>query len=431
MAKLAINGGGRSCNVEWPTWPVWDEQERTGLMEVLESGKWWYGQRVQEFEEKFAAFQDARFGVTTTSGSTALEVALRALEIGEGDEVIMPPYTFVATATSTIWTGARCVFADILPDTLCIDPSDVESKITPRTRAIVPVHLAGHIADMDALRAIARRHKLALIEDACHSWGSRWKGKGSGALGDCGVFSFQMSKNICAAEGGIILSDNEKLADTCRSLANCGRTRDSRWYEHKLVGSNLRMTEFQAALLLAQLSRVADHALIRRRNALILNDALRAVPGIRVFDDDPRMSRRAYHLYCFQLDTERLGISRQQFLEALEAEGVPASGGYLTPVYRNPMFQPDADGDGAAHRGRLRANPGGALDYSSIVCPVTEYVCRTVCWLNHVMLLAAEDAIRAAAEAIAKVCANAAELCGVEMSVKKRPRARSVARRGS
>ena len=415
MAKLAINGGSKACDHAWPTWPVWGDAERNGLMEVLESGKWWYGQRVREFEEKFAAFQDARFGITATSGSTALEVALRALGVGAGDEVIIPPYTFFATAAAVVWAGATPVFADILPDTLCIDPADVERKITPRTRAIVPVHLAGHVADMDRLGGIARKHRLFIVEDACHSWGSKWKGKGSGALGNCGVFSFQFSKNICSGEGGIILTDDAKLAEHCRSLTNCGRVAGGAWYEHQMIGSNLRLTEFQASLLHAQFDRLMPHLQLRRRNALILNELLRRIPGVTIFEDDPRVTQRAYHLYCFRLDLQRLRITREQFLEALAAEGVPASGGYVMPLYRQPAFRPaQPSDDGLA---AFRPAPGSALDFSQVECPITEQICREVCWLTHAMLLANEPAVRDCAVAIAKVCENAAELRSVSVSV--------------
>jgi dTDP-4-amino-4,6-dideoxygalactose transaminase len=280
---------------------------------------------------------------------------------------------------------------------------------------------------MDRLREIARANKIAIIEDACHSWGSKWNGQGTGAIGDCGAFSFQVSKNIASAEGGVILTNNKDLADICRSLTNCGRAEGGLWYEHAMPGSNLRLTEFQAALLIAQLARVEAHMQIRRRNALILNERLKDVPGVKVFADDPRITRRAYHLYCFQIDEQLLGIPRERFLEALAAEGVPASGGYLLPLYRNPMFRPPLDGEYGAH---LRPAPGSRLDLTHVSCPVTEHVCQTVCWLTHVMLLADEAVIHAAADAIAKVCRRAEDLCRPSVTIHL-PKAASVARAGS
>jgi dTDP-4-amino-4,6-dideoxygalactose transaminase len=404
MAQLAINGGEKTCAVQWPTWPIWDDHERQGLLAVLESGQWWYGERVQEFEQKYAAFQNARFGVTTTSGTTALETALAALNIGPGDEVIVPPYTFVATASAVLRAGATPIFADIQAHTLCIDPDDLERKITPQTRAIIPVHLAGYVADMDRLCDIARAHNVYLIEDACHSWGSQWRGKGTGAIGHCGVFSFQASKNITSAEGGIVLTDDETLAEDCRSFTNVGRRKGGAWYQHFNVGSNLRLTEFQAALLLAQLSRLEAHTLLRQGNADVITAGLRGIPGIIPIENDARMTRRGYHLYTFRLDLKALGISRQRFLEALAAEGVPATPGYVTPLYKNPVFE------------RISTDPtmrpylGERIDYRQVSCPTCEQICADTCWLFHTLLLADEPAMQHIVAAIRKVCENVSEL---------------------
>jgi dTDP-4-amino-4,6-dideoxygalactose transaminase len=344
MSRLALDGGEKTCTAPWPTWPVWDDAERQGLLGVLESGNWWYGEKVREFEKRFAEFQGARFGVTATSGTTALEAALLALGIGAGDEVIVPPYTFMATASAVLRVNALPIFADILPRTLCIDPEDVKRKITSRTKAVIPVHLGGFVADMDRLLAISQERGIAIVEDACHSWGSQWKGKGTGALGRCGVFSFQASKNISSGEGGIILTDDESLAEDCRSFTNCGRRVGGAWYQHFVLGSNLRLTEFQAALLLAQLGRLEGHTLRRQANARILDEGLAGIPGIITLEQDPRMTRRSYHLYCFRLDLRRLGVPRERFLQALAAEGVPAWAGYDKPLYANPLFTQQRSG---------------------------------------------------------------------------------------
>ena len=408
MPKLAINGGEKMCANTWPTWPMWDDRERRALLDVLESGKWWYGERVKEFEAAYAAFQDARYGVTATSGTTALEAALLAIGVGAGDEVIVPPYTFVATASAVLRVNAVPIFADIEPHTLCIDPADVERKITPRTKAVIPVHLAGFVADMDRLNALAKVHHLAIVEDACHSWGGKWKGKGTGALGACGVFSFQASKNITSAEGGIMLTDDEEVAEQCRSFTNVGRRKGGAWYEHVLLGSNLRLTEFQAALLLAQLSRLEEHTLKREANAKILNRGLRDIPGIAVIEDDPRITRRAYHLYCFRLDQGKLGVTRERFLEALSAEGVPSTAGYTTPLYKNPLFQHRHEGA----KGCPVSCPyhGHPVDYTAVSCPVCEQVCRDTCWIFHTALLADEQHMRGIVAAVSKVVENIAEL---------------------
>jgi dTDP-4-amino-4,6-dideoxygalactose transaminase len=388
---------------------VWGEEERQALTSVLESGKWWYGERVRTFEQEFAAYQDARYGVTTTNGTTSLETALLALGIGAGDEVIVPPYTFLATASAVLRVNAIPVFADILPRTLCIDPDDVAAKITSRTRAIIPVHVGGYVADMDRLRPLAQQHDLVIIEDACHSWGSAWKGKGTGALGACGVFSFQASKNISSAEGGIILTDDEALAERCRSFTNCGRLKGKAWYEHYLLGSNLRLTEFQGALLSAQLTRLPEQNARRARNAALLDEGLKDVAAITIMQPEPRMSRRAYHFYPFRLDIAGLKISKERFGDALRAEGVPNSIGYDRPLYANPLFQerPRKGPDGCPLSCPYHT---GTVDYTTVHCPVCEAVVADTLWIFHTALLAEEAAMAAIVSAIKKVVDNVAEL---------------------
>src|SRR3954454_1232957 len=294
-SPLALNGGEPVAKRDWPAWPVWDDAERKGLNEVLESGKWWFGEKVKRFEDAFAAFHKVRFGISCTNGTAALEIGLRALGIVHGDEVIVPPYTFVANASAVVNVGGIPVFADIEPDTLCLDPADVERKITPRTNVIIPVHVSGRFADMDGLTRVAAKHGLAILEDAAHAWGSMLDGKGPGTIGRCATFSFQISKNITAGEGGIVLTNDEALAELCRSYSHCGRRSGSNWYDHDYLGSNLRMTEFQAGLLLAQLSRLESQIAQRERSAVILDRRLRGLPGIRLIRPEPRMTRRSYH----------------------------------------------------------------------------------------------------------------------------------------
>jgi dTDP-4-amino-4,6-dideoxygalactose transaminase len=408
MGKLAISGGDKACNYTWPTWPMWDGAERTAVNEVLESGQWWYGKKVQQFEADYATFQDAKFGVTTNSGTTALEIVYRALGIGPGDEVIVPAYTFIATGTSVVFAGAKPVFADVRRDNLCVDPADVERKITPKTKAIVPVHFAGHVADMDRLLAIGKKHNLPVVEDACHSWGSKWKGQGTGSIGNCGVFSFQVSKNISGAEGGIITTNDERLADACRSLTNCGRVKGGKWYEHGQAGTNVRLTEFQAAILLAQMTRALPHMEQRTKAVAILDKELATVPGLSLLTDDPRHTRRTHHLYCFWFDPKVWGISRDAFLDAVGAEGVPASAGYLTPVYGNLCFQP---GENPTNNPCIKhPAKGSPLDNSGTHCPVAEDVCKNIVWFTHTTLLADEAAVRAIPRAIRKVYDNRSEL---------------------
>jgi dTDP-4-amino-4,6-dideoxygalactose transaminase len=398
--RPALLGGEPACQRPWPVWPVHDFEEESRLLDVLHSGQWWYGAKVQQFEGEFAAFQGARYAVTCTNGTTALEMGLRALGVVEGDEVIVPPYSFVATASAVITVGAIPVFADILPDTLCLDPDDVERKITPRTRAIVPVHVAGLIADMQRINALAAAHQLVVLEDAAHAWGSQWRERGAGTLGRAGTFSFQVTKNITAGEGGVLVTDEEDLADLCRSFSHCGRRKNSPWYSHDLLGSNLRMTEFQAAILVAQLTRLDDQIRRRAENAAILDQSLRGVHGLHVLDPGAEMTRRSYHLYIFRVDQQELGLTRDQFVTALNAEGVPASIGWYQPLYRNGLFQSAHQGPAHGIRAPL-ANK--AVDYRETCCPVCEQVCRDAVWIPQHVLLAGTDQIHRLVGAIDKV----------------------------
>lgn len=394
-ATLALLGGApvRTPDKKWPSWPVFDEAERAALLEVLDSGQWFYGERVKRFEAEYAAFQDARHCISCTSGTTALEIVYHALGIGPGDEVIIPPYTFIATASSVMRVGATPIFADI-DEWWCLDPDRVEAAITPRTKAIVPVHFGGHVCDMDRMRDIALRHGLFLIEDACHSWGGKWEGKGTGALGLCGVFSFQASKNITAGEGGAILTDDDALAEKCRSLVNCGREIGGAWYHHVNIGTNARLTEFAAALLSVQLSRLEAQTLLREKNAALLNKGLTGIEGLTPQPMSNRITRRAYHLYCLRIDPDRFGCSRERFVEAANAEGLPISAGYPLPLYKQPVFQ-----QCATH------------DYTQYHCPVTEDLChRSAMWFLHTLLLATEDDMRDIIAIIQKIKTNADRL---------------------
>ena len=405
--RPALLGGQRTCDFSWPSWPVHDETEETALLEVLRSGKWWFGDKVKQFESEFAAFQGAQHAVTCTNGTTAIEMGLRAVGVVEGDEVIVPPYTFIATASAAVTVGAIPVFADIEPDTLCLDPTDVERKITPRTRAVVPVHVSGLIADMQRINDLAAQHDLAVLEDAAHAWGSQLDGRGAGTLGRCGTFSFQETKNITAGEGGILVTDDADLAELCRSFTHCGRTEGSAWYDHDVLGSNLRMTEFQAAVLIAQGRRLEQQVQRRQLNAALIDDMLADLPALRGLATAPRMNRRSYHMYIFRVDEQSLGISRDRFLEALNAEGVPVSAGWYRPLYGNGLFQ-------NAHEGPVHGitSPlaGKGVDYRPVSCPVCEQVCRDAVWIPQNVLLADEPRILKLGEAIRKIVASAEEL---------------------
>jgi dTDP-4-amino-4,6-dideoxygalactose transaminase len=376
-SALAVHGGApvRGTDKSWPPWPCFDDTERKALNDVLESGKWFFGERVTQFEKDYAEFQDARFCVTCNSGTTAAEIAMQALGVGPGDEVLVPAFTFIATASSVARVGATPIFVDI-DESWCMDPALAEAEITPRTKAIMPVHFGSRVCDMDRFNALAEKHGLKVIEDACHSWGSKWKGKGTGALGFGGVFSFQASKNITAGEGGAILTDNEEFADLCKSITNCGRAKGAAWYGHSNLGTNARITEFAAALLSAQLSRLQEHTLRRQRNAAILNKELLAIEGLIPQPGDPRITQRAYHIFCMRVDAKAFGCPREKLIEAARAEGLPLGVGYALPLYKQPLF----------------AEKQWAVDYTKCHCPATEDLCyNTGTWFGHPVLLGTED----------------------------------------
>ncbi len=397
--SLAIDGGTPVRSKPWPQWPVWTEREEDLILDVLRSGQWWSvgGTKVPQFEEAFARCQDARHAVCVTNGTAALEIALRALGIGCGDEVIVPPYTFIATASSVLAVGATPVFVDIEPHSLNMDPRAIEPAITDRTKAIIPVHIAGCPADMDGVLEVARKRSLAVIEDAAQAHAAAWKGRKVGALGDCGTFSFQASKNLNAGEGGAIVTNDDEVADKCWSVHNVGRTKSGKWYEHHVLGGNFRMTEWQAAILLAQLERLEEQTERRTANAARLTTQLAQIPGIVTLPPDPRVTRHAYHLYIFRYDPAGFGgRPRDEFLRALNAEGIPSSAGYV-PLYKEIVFQRKTAGVGAWCRA------GRFVDYGKVQCPVCEQVCTDAVWLFQSMLLGEQQDMDDIVEAIAKI----------------------------
>jgi len=281
--QLAIHGGRPVREKPFPTWPVFGEPEEQALTRTLRSGKWGKldGSEVAAFERDFARYQGSEHGIAVVNGTVSLQIALMAAGIQGGDEVIVPPYTFLATATAVITANATPVFADIELDTLNLDPKAVEALITPRTRAIIPVHFAGLPADMDAIMAIAQRHNLIVIEDAAHAHGAEYKGRRAGSIGHMGSFSFQSSKNLTAGEGGFITTNDPELAERCRSIHNCGRRPGHAWYEHFVISGNYRLSEIQGALLNAQLQRLEEQARRRDENGRYLTEHLGQIPGIK------------------------------------------------------------------------------------------------------------------------------------------------------
>jgi dTDP-4-amino-4,6-dideoxygalactose transaminase len=390
--RLAINGGTPVRSDPWPSWPVSDQREVRALEAVVRSGVWGLGgEQIREFCRRFAEYHHARFAVAVANGTAALEVGLTACGLGQGDECIIPAYTFVATATACLKMQVVPVFAEIDPDTFTLDPADVERRITPRTRAIMPVHVAGCPCDMDALLAVARKHDLRVIEDACQAHGAEWKGRRVGAIGDCGGFSFQSSKNLTAGEGGAVVTDDEDVYARAFQFHNVGRAPEGSRHQFASLGSNYRMTEWQAAVLLAQFERLDEQTATRNRNALHLSQRLAQIEGIAPARRDERVTCHAYHLYVFRYDSEAFaGLPREEFLRAMGAEGVPCSPGY-SPLYHQQAFQ-----EGVPVAGR-------EVDYGDVDLPVTERACQQAVWLGQTMLLATERDMDDVVAAVEKV----------------------------
>ncbi|HUX19831.1 MAG TPA: DegT/DnrJ/EryC1/StrS family aminotransferase [Spirochaetia bacterium] len=392
--KLAINGGAALRTTPFPAWPVYDDTERDALIEVLESRTWGtLGPRVHQLEKRFADFAGAAYAQSVFNGTVALETVLRALGIGPGDEVIVPPYTFVATVSSVLMAGATPIFADIDPRTNCVDPQKVDAAITPRTRAVIPVHMAGMPADMDSLTQIGKRHGIAVVEDAAQAHGAEWRGRKVGSIGDAGTFSFQLSKNMTAGEGGMITTNDETLLKTCWSIHHCGRRPSGAWYEHERAGSNFRMTEWQAAILIAQMARIEEQMATREERAGLLDKLLSQIPGITLFERDPRVTRHSHHLYMFKYHSHDFkGISKARFLKALNSEGIPSSSGYVElnkqALFRDPQVK------------RILSRP---IDYASLELPQTARACEETIWIPQNVLLAAAKDIEDIARAVDKI----------------------------
>ena len=414
MATLAINGGTKTIDRELGRgWPIFDETERNRLLEVLDSGRWWRGggeaetSMVGQFEQAFADFHDARHGVALTNGTQALECALKALDIRPGDEVICPASTFVASATACILVNAIPIIVDIDPVNYQIDPAAVEDAISERTVGILPVHYGGYPCDMDALQAIADRHGLWIVEDCAHAHGSTWNGRGCGSIGDIGCFSMQMGKTLTAGEGGACLCNDDDLAQKLFSFHHIGRFEGRPFYEHHIVASNLRMTEFQAAVLLGGLERLKEQAETRDRNAKHLEAGLREIEGVSPIERADWVTRWNFYFYHFKFHSEQFGgISRQKFGEALAAEGLSVGSGHLAPIQKNPLFT-------KRNWGPACFGDNEPPDYARMETPEANRIHEEEgVSLTHRLFLGGTEDMDLMLEAIAKVRDNVDELQG-------------------
>jgi dTDP-4-amino-4,6-dideoxygalactose transaminase len=407
MSALAMLGGKKAKGKPFPVWPHYDSNEDRALKEVLESRVWWRtpGTKTLEFEKSFAKFHGARHGIAVTNGTAALEVTIAALGINAGDEVIVPNFTFVATASAVLFANALPVLVDVDPETYCIDPDLVEDAITSKTKAIIAVHMGGHPADLDRLKKIASRKRLALIEDSAHAHASEWRGQRVGTFGVAGTFSFQASKLITAGEGGMIISNNDKFEVQARSVHDCGRMPGEWFYSHFIYGSNYRLSEWQGAILQVQLGRLDQQTKRRHHNARLLDRLLQAIPGITPQKLDDRCTRNGQYAYIFHVNKKEFaGLSTERFIEALNAEGIPHQASY-PPLHQLDMFR------NGEYRKRLSGKQAKEKHkFLKAKFPVTQRAAWETVWLPQPVLLGDEEDMHEIAAAIAKIQKNAKEL---------------------
>jgi len=409
-AKPALLGGKPVHQGGWARWPQWRESWEPKVLDVLRSGRWYRasGQQVSEFEKAYAQLLGAKSCLATASGTTALMVSLHVMDVDAGDEVIVSPYTFIATYNSVLNSRALPVFADTDPATMTIDPASIPSRITDRTRAILPVHIFGMPCDMDAINAIAREHKLGVVEDACQAWLGEYKGRKCGTLGDLGCFSFQESKHIPSGEGGAITSMSEKLIDKANSFHNCGRACGTNQGNGSFTrGNNYRMTHVQAAILLQQFDKLVKETEVRQANADYLGAHLGEIPGITPVRLPPE-SRAVWHLYPFRYDASQFsGLSRNQFARAMSEEGIPCGGVYSEQYYDGLLDE------AIASRGYKRlwsAERLKAYRDSFKELKGNKQVCQTTVAMTQNMLLGPRSDMDHILEAIRKIHAHSAAL---------------------
>jgi dTDP-4-amino-4,6-dideoxygalactose transaminase len=406
--QLALYGGNPVRARSWPDWPEFGEAEQQALQRVLESRNWG-GHPSPNVEagalsREFAAYVGSSHAVPTLNGTISLTLALQAARVSPGAEVITTAYTFVGTASAIVAAGCVPVFVDVLEETYCLDPDQVEAAVGPRTEAIMPVHLACSMADLDRLEALARRRGLLLVEDCAHAHGACWRGRGAGSIGGFGSFSMQSTKLLTAGEGGMITTSDEVYEQRLQSLLNCGRKEPGYdRFPERMLGTNARMTEWQAALLRAQLRRLPEQH--ERRSARLedFEKQIVSVPGLRPLARDERVTRRAAYQFILRYDAGCFaGVPRDDLILALRAEGVPCAGRFYVPIPEDPLFAMDPHTNPVARNG---------VDYSESVFPVTSRAAyQESIWLPHSLFLGDEDDVKDLVAAFAKVHALAANL---------------------
>ena len=402
-SPLAISGGTPVRNTEthpWSSWPLntaeeWDAKIAPRLREVYLSGNEGSGgTMIDAFGEQYARYSGTTYAIFMPHGTDAISAALAgALDLdgfSDGGEIIVPNYTFVATASAVLERRCTVAFVDIDADTFTISPSAVEAAIQPNTRAILPVHLGGHPADMSALREIAQRHDLAIIEDCAQAHGAEYQGKKVGSLGDVGAFSFQSSKNLTVGEGGMVTTDDKDIRARVYAFMNVGRAPGGARWEYPRLGWNYRPSEYLAAILQVRLELLESQTDLRNRNAAYLSNALETISGITPPKLAPCVTKHGYHLYCLKYDSEGFGGKpRSEFVSALTAEGVPCSIGYRSPLSAEPGMARVAE----KYPHLIRTLPS----------PNTEQVCEQSVWFFQNLFLGSQRDMDDIVTAITKI----------------------------
>ncbi len=412
--RLSLLGGAPVRSEPWPKWPERGVAEENAVLEALRHGDWGGyplpNTCTARFTEAFARRHDCSHGLCVANGTVSLEIALQALGVEPGAEVIVPAYTFEATASAALFAGCTPVFVDIDPESYCIDPSAIEAAISERTQAIVPVHLAMGMADMDRIGEIAERHGLVVLEDCAHAHGARWRERGAGSWGHAGSFSFQTSKLLTAGEGGIVITNDEAVLDRLHALTNCGRARSEATTEVSVVGHNYRMTDLQAALLECQLERMDEQHTRRAANAAALERSLAGIDGIRLLHRDPRLTTRAIYQFVVRYDESVYeGLHRDLFVAALSAEGIPCDGQFYDSLPQSrllpsdPRRYPNWLGFAGEDAPRVREFPAAQ-----------RAAYREAVWLPHHLLLGSAEDAEQIAVAVDKVLRLGRGLGGVD-----------------
>lgn len=376
-------------------WPFADEREKIRLQEVLDSHEWWRGagRMVKEFEQKFADFHQAKYALGVSNGTLALEIALKALGVTEGDEVIVPAFTFASTATAVLNCGASPVFCDIKADTFCMDPAAFEKCITDKTKAVIPVHMAGHLCDMEQISCIAHRNNIRIIEDAAHAQGGEWNGHKVGYYSDIAAFSFQNRKIMTCGEGGALITNNEELYQKAFLLHSVGRPEGDIVYEHIVMGTNARMSEFHAAVLICQLERLEYMNKVREENANKLNEFLQDIPGIEVQKFDGKCTLNTHYMYMFYYDMHYFhNMDRETFIDEMNKAGIETHIPYPL-VFHTDFFK----------RGIENKKSRQYREVEDGLFPNAVHVEKEAVWIPHYVLLNDMEHMRQIKETIIKI----------------------------